>query len=386
MATLHRIEQQRWPLGLPMRSPRSSSSSSSSARISSLRVSRYCCIVATAAESTAAEAAPPKRGPRETRDVSKGPSGGASAGDIGRGMGAEFDTVVTNSVGSASFKIAKVPTMEERDFRAAAVIEVADVAQGVRCITVDAECSREFIPREQAYTKSGQMAQVRFLGQESSIKVPVSSSPFSWEVNHAVTMKARADVPSGTQKLPQFFLSVKSPLQLHVTESEAPEFYGLKQGDEIELGPLDSSGMDLRPVLFITQYPTLLIFAQGKGIAAAKALIETKDADVSSLNLRLRRDVRLFYVAPRPELLAYKEKFAEWEKKKVKVCTSVEAANDQWDGQVGSFQELWDEDDLEYDPRSTAVVVCAEAGAEQELDELLENADIVKEQTVKWII
>ena len=44
----------------------------------------------------------------------------------------------------------------------------------------------------------------------------------------------------------------------------------------------------------IYQFPTIIIFAEGKGIATAKALIEASD-DASGLNLGFRQQIRLYY-------------------------------------------------------------------------------------------
>ena len=52
--------------------------------------------------------------------------------------------------------------------------------------------------------------------------------------------------------------------------------------------------MDLRPMQSIYQFPTLVMFAEGRGIAGAKALIEMAN-DSNGLNFNFRQDVRLYY-------------------------------------------------------------------------------------------
>ncbi|KAJ7281231.1 hypothetical protein O6H91_Y362800 [Diphasiastrum complanatum] len=142
--------------------------------------------------------------------------------------------------------------------------------------------------------------------------------------------------------------------------------------------------MDLRPVMCFHQYPTLLFFASGKGIAIARSIIEARDGDFGSLNFDLRQEIRLYYSAPTPSLLMYKERFNQWEKKKMKVRLTVDAiAGQTWDGHVGTLSQLWDADDLEYDPETTAVVVCAEKN-EEDIDKLLDDAGIPEEQIEKW--
>lgn len=53
--------------------------------------------------------------------------------------------------------------------------------------------------------------------------------------------------------------------------------------------------MDLRsPILAMYQFPTLVIFCEGQGIATAKALLETQ-ASEGGLNFPYREDVRMYY-------------------------------------------------------------------------------------------
>ena len=53
--------------------------------------------------------------------------------------------------------------------------------------------------------------------------------------------------------------------------------------------------MDLRgPIRGMYRYPTVVMFCEGRGIAAARALIEA-GADEGGLSLPVRQDVRLYY-------------------------------------------------------------------------------------------
>lgn len=61
------------------------------------------------------------------------------------------------------------------------------------------------------------------------------------------------------------------------------------------LSRLQGGGLPLRgPIRAIYSYPTIVIFCEGLGIAAARALIEAEPA-VGSLSFPLRQDVRLYY-------------------------------------------------------------------------------------------
>lgn len=60
------------------------------------------------------------------------------------------------------------------------------------------------------------------------------------------------------------------------------------------LAVMQGAGIDLRPMQSIYMFPTLVIFAEGKGIAGARALIEA-GSDAHGLDLYFRQDVRLYY-------------------------------------------------------------------------------------------
>lgn len=70
------------------------------------------------------------------------------------------------------------------------------------------------------------------------------------------------------------------------------------------MGPFKQTGMDVRPILFLTRFPTVLIFARGTGLAAARALVEAQDT--GSLNFMLRQEGRLYLSAPSPADLPFK--------------------------------------------------------------------------------
>ncbi|GLJ21452.1 hypothetical protein SUGI_0395700 [Cryptomeria japonica] len=292
--------------------------------------------------------------------------------------------IANASAVSSEFRITELPPVAKEEFYAASVLDIEEVAPGIRCVAVEAEISRELVHREDAYRRAGQLARVRV--GERELKVPVCSAPFSRDCNWSVVYKARGDMPSGAMKAPNSTLSVKAPLQLHVTQQHLPDLFALSPGDELQLGPFDeASGLDLRPLLFISGFPTVLIFASGRGIAVSKAIIEANEGDNGSINLGFREEVRLYYSAPDPALIAYKGKFEEWEKRKVKTRTTVLSRGEQeWDGFVGSFTHLWDEDDIEYNPETTAAIVCVEEDARDELKELLSGAEIPDKQVLYW--
>ncbi len=66
-------------------------------------------------------------------------------------------------------------------------------------------------------------------------------------------------------------------------------------GSDIAFISMQGAGMDLRgPILAMYQFPTLVIFCEGQGIATAKALLETQPSE-GGLNFPYREDVRMYY-------------------------------------------------------------------------------------------
>lgn len=282
------------------------------------------------------------------------------------------------------FTIYPVEEGGRKDWHPATVLSVEELSAGVRNITIEVEISREMVPIENAYAAPGQLAQLKVKGGKA-VKVVAASSPFTSRANEAVLIKARGDIPSGMTKQAQYFLSVKHPLELLVYEAETPQVFSLKEGDELEHGPFDLTGLDLRPIMFLTRYPTILFFASGKGIAIAKAFIEASDNDTGSMNLGMRQDIRLFYWSPDPSKVLFKDKFETWENKKLKVRPAVgNLAGQDWDGHVGTFTSLWDEDDIEYDPATTGVIVSVDSASKEEVEELLADAGIPERQVLRW--
>jgi hypothetical protein len=77
-------------------------------------------------------------------------------------------------------------------------------------------------------------------------------------------------------------------------------------GQELEVGPfVQESGLDLRPIMTLARFPTVVFFARGRGLAVARAIVEAKDGDNGSMNLSFRDEVRLFCSASKPSELAY---------------------------------------------------------------------------------
>lgn len=64
--------------------------------------------------------------------------------------------------------------------------------------------------------------------------------------------------------------------------------------------------------------------------------------------------------------------------------TVDDTKGEAWDGFVGDLKNAFDEDDLEYEPDQTAVVVAGDAATIDEVLELLQEAEIPEENLVRW--
>ncbi|GAQ83034.1 hypothetical protein KFL_001330170 [Klebsormidium nitens] len=267
-------------------------------------------------------------------------------------------------------------------WNAATVTSTQDISPGVRIVTLETEISREIVPLDASYMLPGQTAQIKLASGATEEAVP-ASAPFAKEKNEAVLLKMRGDITAGSTKVAMYTMSVKAPLELWVEEGKAPGLWNLKQGDEVEVGPFKQTGMDVRPILFLTRFPTVLVFARGTGLAAARALVEAQDT--GSLNFLLRQEGRLYVSAPSPAELPFKNVWPAWESANVKVRPTVDATNGEpWDGFVGDLKHAFDEDDLEYEPTQTAVVVAGDAATIDEVLDLLQEAEIPEEQLIRW--
>ncbi|GFH16608.1 predicted protein [Haematococcus lacustris] len=142
---------------------------------------------------------------------------------------------------------------------------------------------------------------------------------------------------------------------------EAPELWALEVGDDcppLELGPFLGEGLGLKGtgIMAIFRYPKVLLFVQGRGIATARALLECSH-DVPGISCHLRQEVKAYYKVKNDADIVYKERFPAWSEAaatpsgcKLSVVTHT-----------GTFGRAFDDDDeLLYDPDTTAAVILSE--------------------------
>lgn len=68
---------------------------------------------------------------------------------------------------------------------------------------------------------------------------------------------------------------------------------------------------------------------------------------------------------------------------KVKTVVAEKGSSD-YQGMVGSFASAFDEDDLEYDPETTAAVVCGDEESNASALALLDDAGIPSSSIIVW--
>lgn len=196
-----------------------------------------------------------------------------------------------------------------------------------------------------------------------------------------VLLKLRHDIFSGALKTAEEAVTIKAPLELWVGAKEAPELAGLEVGERCTLGYYEGHGLELRALLGVFRFPVLLIFAQGRGVATAKALVEA--APGAGLSLPSREDVRLYVQAPIDAELPFAHLYAAWEAaSRIKVRPAVLTPAPGSAAVRGGVREAFDEDDVEYDPALTGAVVLGDEAFEKEVLELLEDAGVPREAIV----
>lgn len=81
--------------------------------------------------------------------------------------------------------------------------------------------------------------------------------------------------------------------------------------------------------------------------------------------------------------MSLQDEWSEWEKK-VQMKPTVQSKNgEEWNGFVGSISELFDEDDLEYDPETTAAVILGSKAENEAVFALLKEAEIPERAIVR---
>jgi len=276
--------------------------------------------------------------------------------------------------------VAKVAGTDTPEWQPARVVAVRDLnpaphgsATHLREIDFEIETSRELVSLRNSYCAVGKLAQVKVRGGDAVLLFP-SSGPFPPESQHEPLIRLRGDLRAGETKLPEEPARVKEVLRVVVNKRrDGEQVFNLKPDPEqdslfadaatdgsgedgasapfeVEVGPFVGTGLNLRgEIQSIFFYRTILLFASGRGIATAKALIESSaSASRGGLDFSFREQVKLYYKVKGDDDVCYgQDVFKRWETDygvKTVVCK-------------GSFSEAIDDDDeLEFDPAASACI------------------------------
>lgn len=261
------------------------------------------------------------------------------------------------------------------DWNTATFVGTSPAANGYSIVELDIEISRERVPLRNGYRHVGQKAQIRVNSGPELILRPCCA-PFDLALQQESLYRARGDLVAGQTKTTIEPTIITARLQLLVEDKEAPELLGATAADTVEVGPFLGAGLNLRtPLVSMFAYRTVIMMAEGAGIATAKALIEANPS-VGGLGFPLREGVRLYYRAQNDSSIAFKSEFERWETELgVKVLTATRE----------QFIDIFDGDDtLEYDPASTGAIIMTADDEDAEKAALLvcseaEITEIVKD-------
>ncbi|GMH35445.1 hypothetical protein BSKO_03313 [Bryopsis sp. KO-2023] len=250
---------------------------------------------------------------------------------------------------------AKWAAVDQPEWNPATFLRSSQITPTHRVVALEVEISREKVPIMNSYKRVGQKASVR-INNGIEMEVPVCCPPFSEELNEKSLLKLKGDIYAGETKTEVDELSVKAELLLMVTEKEFPDLYNLEEDTPVELGPFKGGGLKLRgPIFGVYRFPTVVIFCEGEGIAAARSLINATP-DIVGLTVELRGDVKMYYKAPNEASIAFATEFDDWRKLGCDVITTT-----------GSFQDAFDDDEtLIYEPSETAAIILTGGDEESE--------------------
>lgn len=287
----------------------------------------------------------------------------------------ELDEDIRKLEDRESWYTARFIADDAPDWNPATFVSARQLANGLQAVELDIEISRERVPLRNAYRHVGQTATVRVnSGEEHTLRV--ATAPFPLKMQQDPLYFARGDLTAGEVKAVREPTSVIARLEVIVPDGEAKDLMEASAADAVEVGPFQGAGLNLRgDIIGAFRYRTIIILCEGAVIATAKALIEA-DSSVGGLNFPLRENVVLYYRAQNEASLAYKSEFERWQSKLgVRVETATRDA----------FIDMFDGDDqLEYEPASTAAIILAGGDEDAEKAAMLvcseaEITEIVKD-------
>jgi len=235
---------------------------------------------------------------------------------------------------------------DDIEFKSAKVISNDAAATGMRSITVEA--SDDILG---PYTLPGQFVQIK--------ETDDSKAGFY----------AIASAPGVTPGVCEFLIK----------ESEGNEWSpgnqwlcGVETGAELIMSPAMGGGFKIDEKL--VDVKDVLLFAAGSGISPIRAAIESGKLGGKS--------AKLYYGARSPALMAYQEKFPDWEAAGVTVIPVLSQADDAWEGRAGYVQAALAEDGIVGDAAATGALMCGMKGMAEDVKAALIEAGVDEENVL----
>mmetsp|Transcript_11171 Transcript_11171/g.40968 ORF Transcript_11171/g.40968 Transcript_11171/m.40968 type:complete len:438 (-) Transcript_11171:1341-2654(-) len=288
----------------------------------------------------------------------------------------------------------------------ARILAVEELAAGKRLLRVEHEVSRMLVHIKDAYTGVGRLAQLRLVPSEpqqlvgdDEVQQPEArvftlkpaSPPVAFELLERSVYKLRGDISAGQTKVDETAVTTAGVLEVVVQETDHPELFRLQAWNDpedaagkevLQVGPFVGLPIDLRKLMFVHGFPTLLLVAEGDDVVSAKALLE---ATRGGLDMEAREAIRVYNLLHAPEEAILEERLQELERVRsnLKVCQVVRSKTSP----LGkALMMAFDADDeLEYEPEATGVILLTESSHERTRKDVLEfmsHAEIPEDNLV----
>jgi len=236
---------------------------------------------------------------------------------------------------------------DDVEFKSAKVISNDAAASGMRSITVEA--GDDILG---PYTVPGQFVQIK--------ETEDSKAGFY----------AIASAPGATPGV----------CELLIKESEGNDWSpgnqwlcGAEAGAELIMSPAMGGGFKVDEKF--GDVKDVLLFAAGSGISPIRATIESGKLD--------GKGVKLYYGARSPSLMAYQDKFRDWEAAGVTVVPVLSRAGDEpWEGRAGYVQAALAEDGVAGDATTTGALMCGMKGMAEDVKAALIEAGVDEDKVL----
>eukprot|EP00171_Calliarthron_tuberculosum_P013478 IDg13478t1 len=256
----------------------------------------------------------------------------------------------------ASAQAQKGRTQQETEWNVVSVLENSEACEAHRYVVVDVGVTSEKGSLIDAYRYPGMYVQMRRDANSKPAFLAISCAP-----------------------------NLQGVFEFLIKDNESTEWVSeLRAGDSVEMTPVMGRGFPISPALDLRGFPAIpedevprdiLLFATGSGIAPIRACIESM---LNGLDVRSRRNVRLYYGARYPSRMAYMDRFPLWREDGVDVIpvmSQPELSDGGWDGKVGYVQDALQQDGIA-NPKETGAVLCGVKAMTVDVREMLVNAGV----------